>query len=305
MPSLSSAATPEPVLSGMVLDRASAERKDPGWLAARLADPASRVLAASDDAVLLDRDDATRLLRADQPVPARPDSAVLLAVEDGAALFAADLASLDPKARAALERRGRLVELRRAGPLLTRAEGGLAAYLVALLNWHRVHRFCANCGAATAIAEGGHSRHCDRCGRNHFPRTDPAVIMLVAHGDRVLLGRRPGWADGRWSVLAGFVSPGESLEEAVIREVREEAGIACFAPRFVASQPWPFPSSLMVGFEAGSHGGEPRTLDGELEDVRWFTREQVAAALAGEERVLKLPPGVSIARMLLERWASD
>jgi NAD+ diphosphatase len=305
MASLSSRATPEPVLSGMALDRASAERKDPGWLAARLADPASRVLAASDDAVLLDPADDTRLLRADQPLPPGPASAVLLGIEHGAALFAADLAAIDAQQRAALERRGRLVELRSAGVLLARAEGGLAAYLVALLNWHRVHRFCANCGASTAIAEGGYSRRCDRCGRNHFPRTDPAVIMLVAHGDRVLLGRRPSWPAGRWSVLAGFVSPGESLEEAVIREVREEAGIDCFAPRFVASQPWPFPSSLMLGFEAGCHGGEPRALDGELEDVRWFAREHVAAALAGQESVLKLPPGVSIARLLLERWASD
>src|ERR1035441_9294609 len=149
-----------------------------------------------------------------------------------------------------------------------------AAYLSALLNWHPRHGFCENCGAATIVAEAGYSRRCPQCGVTHFPRTDPVVIMLVEHAGRLLLGRRAGWPGNRYSVLAGFVSPGESLEEAVVREVREESGIQAYDPRFVTSQPWPFPASLMLGFDARSDGGEPRALDGELEDVQWFTRSE-------------------------------
>ena len=301
---------PRPVLSGVELDRASAERKDPAWVAGRLRDPAARAVAATHDAVLVADDALLRIpaavivdgTEADGATPeGRADGPILLGLEHGAAVFAADL---EGRPGAAAHHGGRLVGLREAGALLAHAEGGLAAYAVALLNWHRVHGFCSNCGEATELAEAGLSRRCPRCGASHFPRTDPAVIMLVAHGDRLLLGRRPGWPDGRYSVLAGFVSPGESLEEAVVREVREESGIDAHSPRFVASQPWPFPSSLMLGFEAASDGGEPRALDGELEDVRWFTRADVRAAIDGDPAPLVLPPSVSIARLLIERWAA-
>jgi NAD+ diphosphatase len=193
-----------------------------------------------------------------------------------------------------------IVSLRAAGAVLSRPEGGLAAYLAALLNWHRRHRFCANCGVGTVVAEAGHSRRCPSCGAEHFPRTDPVAIMLVTHADRLLLGRHAGWPSGQYSALAGFVAPGESAEEAVVREVYEESGIEAYDPVFVASQPWAFPSSLMLGFEARSDGGEPVARDGELEDVRWFERDALAAALNGD---LRLPPSVSIARFLVERWA--
>src|SRR5262249_53858810 len=158
----------------------------------------------------------------------------------------------------------------------------LAAYLMALLNWHRRHRFCANCGAPTNVVEGGFSRKCPNCGASHFPRTDPVVIMLVEHDRRLLLGRRPVWPESRYSILAGFVSRGETLEEAVIREVREESGIEAYDARYVASQPWPFPSSLMLGFSARADGGEPTARDGELEDVRWFTLDQIREARSND-----------------------
>jgi NAD+ diphosphatase len=308
MPSLSPASPrpPDPVLSGMALDRVSTQRKDSDWLADRLADPGSVLVAATHDGVLIDSERSGRLRRvpvADAAGELDRSTAILLGVEHGTAVFAIDLEALDAEVRERVTGADRLLALREAGAMLSHAEGGLAAYVVAVLNWHRTHGFCANCGEATTITEAGGARHCPRCGANHFPRTDPAVIMLVAHGERVLLGRRPIWPEGRYSVLAGFVAPGESLEEAVIREVQEESGIDCFDPRFVASQPWPFPASLMLGFQANSDGGEPRTLDGELEDVRWFTREQIRGALAGDDSVLQLPPSVSIAYLLLEHWA--
>ena len=145
--------------------------------------------------------------------------------------------------------------------MLPQDEGGLVAYVAALLNWHRRHRFCAACGAPSHVGEGGLIRACPRCGTDHHPRTDPVVIMLVTDGDRVLLGRAPSWPERRYSALAGFVEPGESLEEAVAREVAEESGVEVGPPRYVASQPWPFPSSLMLGFEAPYRGGEPRALE--------------------------------------------
>jgi NAD+ diphosphatase len=156
---------------------------------------------------------------------------------------------------------------------------------------------------AAAVAYGGIVRSCARCGTDHHPRTDPVVIMLVTDGDRVLLGRQPEWPPGRYSALAGFVEPGESLEEAVAREVREEAGVEVGQPEYVASQPWPFPTSLMLGFTAPWRSGRPRRVDEELEDVRWFSREEVAAAVEGrEDGPLGVPPRFAIARRLLERW---
>ncbi|HEY5317629.1 MAG TPA: NAD(+) diphosphatase, partial [Solirubrobacteraceae bacterium] len=163
-------------------------------------------------------------------------------------------------------------------------------------------RFCANCGTPADIAEAGYSRRCPSCGAVHFPRIDPVVIMVVAHGDRLLLGRHANWPPRRYSVLAGYVAPGETLEEAVVREVREESGVEALDPRYVASQPWPFPSSLMLGFEAHAQGGEPTARDGELEDVRWFTLGQARAASREQSAELELPGRVSIARALIEHW---
>jgi NAD+ diphosphatase len=292
----------------MALDRMTHLRHDQSWIAGLLAEPTSWVLAAGSDGVLLDDAGEPRVMRrlieTGRIDPAGLSEPILLGLEDGAALFAVDLDALDPAARAGLEQGASVVALRDAGAGLSRSEAGLAAYLSALLNWHRRHRFCANCGAATIVAEAGYSRRCPQCGVTHFPRTDPVVIMLVEHAGRLLLGRRAGWPGNRYSVLAGFVSPGESLEEAVVREVREESGIQAYDARFVTSQPWPFPCSLMLGFEARSDGGEPRALDGELEDVQWFTLDDVELASAETRADLRLPPPISIARFLIDRWLS-
>ena len=287
----------------MALDRASAQRADPQWLARLLRERGTRAVAASAEGVLLDEDPSPALPRVGLPDPEAGESdPILLGLEDGRALFALDLDAVQSPVRASLLSGRRIAALREAGAVLSQGEGGLAAYLMALLNWHRRHPHCSVCGAATAIAEGGYSRRCPACGATHFPRTDPAVIVAVGDGDRVLLGRHAGWPAAQYSILAGFVSPGESLEEAVAREVLEEAGIEVRDPVFVTSQPWPFPSSLMLGFKADSDGSEPTARDGELEDVRWFTRDEVGSALAGDTTDLRLPPSVSISRLLVELW---
>ena len=279
----------------MVLDRATEERKDPDVIERLREDPAARSVIASADGVAI-RDG--QLVR----TPERPVAPILLGLDDGHGVFALDLEALTEAERARIVDGARLISLREAGVTLPPPEAGLAAYTTALLNWHRRHRFCANCGAESEIVEGGYSRHCPRCGATHFPRTDPVVIMTVEHEDRLLMGRRAGWAAGRFSVLAGFISPGESAEEAVVREVQEESGIVVREPVYVGSQPWPFPASLMLGFEAVSDGGEPVAQDGELEEVAWFDLEAVRAAERDGNPTLALPPSVSIARFLIDRW---
>jgi NAD+ diphosphatase len=292
-----------PTFTGMPLDRVSTERKDAGWVRRELGNSGARALTATHEGVAMTNGGEPALLRHPVPAEAREEP-ILLGLEDGAPLFAVDLEALPEAARQEMAEAADITPLREAGLVLAPTEAGLAAYVVALLNWHRRHRFCANCGAQTSIDEAGYSRRCPRCGAHHFPRTDPCVIMTVEHDGRLLLGRRAGWPPGRLSVLAGFVSPGEAAEEAVIREVGEESGIVARDPVFVASQPWPFPASLMLGFHAVSDGGEPRATDGELEEVRWVERDTVRRALAGEDGDFRLPPGVSIARFLIERWAA-
>ena len=274
--------------AGEALDRAGPHRRDEAWLAARLADPATRVVAASAAGVIV-AGERPRMFAVDALADGL--ELVLLGVDgDGHAVFAADPGDELPG-----ERRG----LRDLAPMLSQAEGGMVAHAVGLLNWHRRHRFCANCGAASEAREAGHVRVCPVCGTQHHPRTDPVVIMLVTDGDRALLGRQAQWPAGRYSALAGFVEPGESLEEAVAREVREEAGVRVADVRYRSSQPWPFPSSLMLGFSARWAGGEPVVRDGELEDVGWFTRQ---AIVDGD---VLLPPPTAIARRLIDEWLGD
>jgi NAD+ diphosphatase len=276
--------TPPNTFTGAALDRAGDRRRDAAWVAAQLADPAARAVLVGPDGVQVD-DGRLALV----PLVDAGGVPLLLGLDGGAPVFAAEA------------RNGALMGLREAAATLPRADGGLAAYAAALLNWHRRHRFCANCGAPTEIREAGHVRSCPNCGAEHHPRTDPVVIMLVLRGDEVLLGRQATWPPGRYSALAGFVEPGESLEEAVAREVLEEAQVVVGPPRYVSSQPWPFPASLMLGFSAPWVSGEPVIGDEELEDARWFTRDQVRAAT--EDRGdLRLPPPLAIARRLLDGW---
>jgi NAD+ diphosphatase len=175
-----------------------------------------------------------------------------------------------------------------------------------MLAWHARHRFCANCGAATQAVCAGWKRDCPACRTEHFPRTDPVVIMLTVDGERCLLGRQSRFVSGVWSCLAGFVEPGESIEEAVRREVREEAGIACGRVRYFASQPWPFPMSLMIGCHAEALSSSIVIDQAELEDARWFTREEVAAMLMRRHAGgLATPPPMAIAHHIIRAWVES
>ncbi len=181
-------------------------------------------------------------------------------------------------------------------------EAGLAAYARAMVHWHQTHRYCGACGASTDVEQAGYLRRCraEGCGRQHFPRTDPAIIVRVTHGERVLLGRQATWPKRWFSVLAGFVEPGESLEDCVRREVLEETGVAVHDIVYNSSQPWPFPSSLMLGFSAVAAGDELKIQDDELEEARWFERNEILAGVADGE--LRLSPITSISRHLIDEW---
>ncbi|MEA2419415.1 MAG: diphosphatase [Thermoleophilaceae bacterium] len=270
--------------AGAALERAPSERQDPAWLERQRARPQARSLVLSERGLWME--DGGLLL-----IPPRADS-VFLGLDGERPLFATDG---EPE-------RGHPAGLREAATELPAHEAALAAYAASLLSWHRRHRFCANCGEATESVDGGHERHCPACGAHHFPRTDPVVIVRVVDSrDRLLLGRQASWPERRFSVLAGFVEPGETLEEAVRREVLEESGVTVGATAYVASQPWPFPSSLMVGFSALATGGDPRPGDAELEEVRWFERAEVEAAAAERGEIFLSPP-YSISRRLIDDW---
>jgi NAD+ diphosphatase len=192
----------------------------------------------------------------------------------------------------------RFEDLRVAGGLLAADEAGVLAYARAMLYWRSRHRFCSACGAPTRSASAGHVMKCtnDSCAIDHFPRLDPAIIVLVTDGERALLGRQASWPAGRYSTIAGFVEPGESLEDAVAREVLEETGVAVSECEYHSSQPWPFPSSLMIGFTARAAADAVPRADEELEDVRWFTRADIAAGFPG------VPPPLSVSFRLIEHW---
>lgn len=260
-------------------------------------------------------------VRPGHPVLAHGRGPVFLGLDGDVPRFAQDISDWSPEAGAEAVEHGffdpseqrhpalpgdhGFLELRGIMTQLTPRGAELAAMARAILHWHRSHGFCATCGAASEMAMAGWQRSCPACGAQHFPRTDPVVIMLVTRGNSVLLGRSPGWPEGMYSCLAGFIEPGETVEAAVRREVFEEAGVRLGAVRYLASQPWPFPASLMIGCAAEALDDEIRLDPAELEDALWMTREAVLAAMAGEHPVVKPARRGSIAHFLLANWLAD
>ena len=280
-----------PLARGAV-DRASAVRADPEQLDRLWRDPATRVLRVYEGESLFSGDPPALVLTG----PQRIDSGeqYFLGLDEQGTAFFASCAPISPGAGE------QVAGIRTVGGLLGDRDIGLLVHAIALANWHASHRHCARCGAPTEPVAGGHIRRCPVDGSEHFPRTDPAVIMLVSDSDdRALLGRQPSWPQRRFSTLAGFVEPGESAERAVVREVQEEAGVTVGEMRYFGSQPWPFPSSLMLGFLARATTTEI-TLEDELVEAQWFSRAELYEAV--RDRAVLLPPPVSIARRLIESW---
>ena len=285
------------VFAGAFVDRSGERRKDPEGLNTAAQSAAARFVPVWGDrcfvsgepvrAVMLHRDEVEPFIDEDEPI--------FLGLFRGVPAFAVGIgADQDPP----FADRGEFRDLRYLGTVLPPDEANLVAHARALVMWHRSQLFCGACGSRALAETGGNTRRCSNrdCDRILFPRTDPAIIVLVENGDRCLLGRQAAWPEGRYSTIAGFVEPGESLEDAVRREVFEETNVRVGAVRYHSSQPWPFPSSLMLGFIAEATTTEIRLNDGELEDARWFDR---AALRSGE---VGLPFRISIARRLVEHW---
>lgn len=310
---------------GSNLDRAADLRADVGALAKALVDPKARTCVLWQGKVLVreSADGATDLMRLPldhRMLASSTRDPILLGREEGTACFAHDISNWTPQDQdtgevgAFIDRSTQVhpdqpdahfAELRGIMTQLSARDAELAATARAIHSWHTTHGFCAKCGAASVVHQGGWQRICPACGAHHFPRTDPVVIMLITRGNSVLLGRSPGWPDGMYSCLAGFIDPGETIEAAVRREVMEEAGIPVGQVTYLASQPWPFPASLMIGCR-GEALDDKITIDpNEIEDARWVTREEVMDAYAGVTQGLLPARRGAIAHFLLRNWLAD
>lgn len=304
---------------GSGLDRAGQLRGDADRVAALLAQ--GWVLPVWRGKPLMERDAGLGWVAPDSPALAHAGVRVFLGLDEGVPRFAADISDWSPEAGAeaveglffdpseqqhpALSDTVSFVELRGVMTRLTAREAELVASAKAVLQWHRSHRFCAACGVASVPAMAGWQRDCPGCGAHHFPRTDPVAIMLVTHGNRVLMGRSPAWPVGMYSCLAGFVEPGEGIEAAVRREVFEEAGIRVGAVRYLSSQPWPFPASLMFGCVAEALDDVITIDPAELEDAIWVSREDMVDVMAGAHPTINPARKGAIAHFLIENWLAD
>ncbi len=303
------------------VDRAHTRRLDATWLADSQSSPSTRYVVVWQDEILLENEgdfaDASpdqgallhlqhfsqsELVVLQQQCPGQPSDVVLLGTLGGVTYFAVGIGDTCDVLGRGLGNGGQFLDLRGAATRLSHEEGALAAQAKAMVHWHRQHRFCGHCGSPMQSEEGGYQLRCtnEACGQVHFPRVDPAIIVLVLRGERCLLGRQPRWPKTRYSNVAGYVEPGESLETAVAREVAEEAGVVIRRVEYHSSQPWPFPQALMVGFTAEAETSEITLNDGELADARWFTRAEIRDGLASG--LLSLPSPTSISFHLIEDW---
>ncbi|MBK1968692.1 MULTISPECIES: NAD(+) diphosphatase [Brevundimonas] len=300
------------VFSGNPLDRSGDLRNDAAWLAEQETNPEALAMILWEGRPLIEtHEGAERLvwLSLGHARDLARDRDVFLGLWKGAPVFAAEFeGSIDPTSGPA-GGLGRFVEMREAAVVLPEADAGIAATAKSLFDWRRRHGFCAACGKATDQASGGWKRVCPACGTEHFPRVDPVVIMLPVYKcgaePRCLLGRQAAWPAGRMSALAGFMEPGEAIEEACAREVMEEAGLTVCDVRYHSSQPWPFPAQLMIGLIAEVTTDEAAPDQTELEAVAWLTRSEARAVLDETHPTIHAPPPYAIARRLLESWAAE
>ena len=301
--------------AGNPLDRAGDLRNDPSWLAVQQArDDASALVLWEGRPLIEEHADGPRLvwLQFGHALDLVPDRQLFLGLWKDAPVFAVEFeGSIDP-ASGPVAGLGAFHEMREAAALLSGAEAAMAGAAKSLFDWRRRHGFCAACGQPSKDACGGWKRVCAACGTEHFPRTDPVTIMLAIHrgpdgpdSDRCLLGRQASWPPGRMSALAGFLEPGESIEEACAREIHEEAGLTVTAVRYHSSQPWPFPSQLMIGLFAEVSDDQATPDQTELEAVAWLTRAEARAVLAGEHPAIQAPPPFAIAHSLIQAWVDE
>ena len=285
------------VFAGAFVDRSGERRKDPDWLDEAIQSDESCFVPVWGEQCLVAGDPAQMVLLSREQVADHLDERelIFLGLFRERPAFALTIAAAQPP----FAEIGEFHDLRLLGTVLTPDEANLAAHARALVLWHTSQVFCGRCGARARPQAGGNSRVCTNpdCGHVIFPRVDPAIIVLVAAGDRCLLGRQANWPEGRYSTIAGFAEPGESLEDAVRREVYEETNIRVGKVRYHSSQPWPFPSSLMLGFTAEATSTDIALNDAELEDARWFTRDELTG-----DGLPKLPFKVSISRRLVDHW---
>ncbi len=284
-------------------DRAAHLRSDESLTTQRMTSPEAVLLPLWRNKSLVQRAESTELVLLDsQPsLLEMANERVFLGLLEDKPCFALALPGNDEiPGLPELEGRGQFTDLRMAGPFMSREDAELAAYARGIAYWHRHHGYCGKCGGKTVSEESGHVRACEGCGKKHFPRTDPAIMALIMHEGRCLLARQPKWPGRMHSILAGFVEPGESLEQAVVREVREEVGLEVAELRYLRSQSWPFPSSLMLGFAMDAVTTEIQLGDDELESAGWYSKEQIR-----EGKEITVPPAFSLAGQLIEKFLAD
>ena len=285
------------VFAGAFVDRSGYRRKDSEWLKAAADSPETRFIPVWGDKCLAAGEPFRTVLlgRAEVADFLPAEDLIFLGMYQGQPAFAV---GIDDSIDAPFTDAGDFHDLRYLGNVLPVDEANLVAHARALVLWHGLQKHCGVCGSLSRAESGGNTRICSSndCGVQMFPRVDPAIIVLVSNGEQCLLGRQPAWPEGRYSTIAGFVEPGESLEDAVRREVAEETNIEIGDVHYHSSQPWPFPSSLMLGFSAVANSADILLNDGELEDAQWFTRKELRSGFP------KLPYRLSIARRLVDNW---
>jgi len=299
--------------AGNPLNRASEKRTDPKWIESKRRDPSSLILPMWRlEPFLLGREDSDPPVALGLLQPEKADSladagapCVFLGLDGDRAIFALDLSEAEDPAKAGpLAGLGRFRDARTAAQMVSLKEAAIIGHAKAMIDWHQRHGFCPRCGAPTKMMDAGYRRLCDNCKAEHFPRVDPVVIMLATHGEACLVGRGKQFPPGMFSALAGFMEPGETIEEAVRRELMEEASVKVGAVSYYATQPWPFPSSLMIGCFAKAESREAKVDENELAEVRWIERSLARELIAGKQvEGLRVPPPIAIAHHLIKTFA--